>query len=203
MVHRLDQSTSAIPRGGYRARFSPSGFFISSYILSRRKRSCYLGNGRERQEIPRNLRNLKVHHRLHPNPLLAGSWARSVLSTTSKLISWKYVVYSNSILPITKCLLSLKFSHQSPIHTFSLHRAWHISRPSRSSWFNRPDNIWRGSQIMNLPIVQFRFPVTSSLFGANVFFSIILSKTLSLYSCLSVRDQVWHLYTTAEKQIWF
>ena len=29
---RLDQSTRAIPRGGYRARFSPSSFFISSNI---------------------------------------------------------------------------------------------------------------------------------------------------------------------------
>ena len=46
MVHRLDQFTCAIPRGGYRARFSPSAFFISSNIQSRQKRSCYLGNGR-------------------------------------------------------------------------------------------------------------------------------------------------------------
>jgi hypothetical protein len=43
MAHRLDQSTRAIPRGGYRARFSTSGFFISSNIQSRQKKSCYLG----------------------------------------------------------------------------------------------------------------------------------------------------------------
>ena len=46
MAHRLDQSTRAISRGGYRARFSPSGFFISSNIPNRQKRSCYLGTRR-------------------------------------------------------------------------------------------------------------------------------------------------------------
>ena len=29
MAHRLDQSTRAIPQGGYRARFLPNGLFIS------------------------------------------------------------------------------------------------------------------------------------------------------------------------------
>jgi len=47
MAHRLDQSTRAISRVGYRARFSPSGFSISSNIQSRqKKRSCCLGTGR-------------------------------------------------------------------------------------------------------------------------------------------------------------
>jgi hypothetical protein len=46
MTHRLDQSTRANSRGGYRARFSPIGFFISSNVPSRQKRSCYLGTGR-------------------------------------------------------------------------------------------------------------------------------------------------------------
>jgi hypothetical protein len=43
MAHRLVQSTCAVPRCGYRTRFSPSGFFISSNIKSRQKRSCNLG----------------------------------------------------------------------------------------------------------------------------------------------------------------
>ena len=46
MAPRLDQSTRAIPRGGYRARFSPSGFLISTNIQTRQKISCYLGTGR-------------------------------------------------------------------------------------------------------------------------------------------------------------
>lgn len=53
----------------------------------------------ESQEIPRYLRNLQVNHRLHANPPLAVSWARSVLSTTSKLISWKYMLIVYSQIP--------------------------------------------------------------------------------------------------------
>ena len=37
MAHHLDQPTRDIPRDGYRAGFSPSGFFISSNIRSRQK----------------------------------------------------------------------------------------------------------------------------------------------------------------------
>jgi len=32
MARRLDQFMLAIPRGGYRASYSPSGFFISAKI---------------------------------------------------------------------------------------------------------------------------------------------------------------------------
>ena len=47
MAHRLDQSTRAIPRGGYRARFSPSGFFIPSNLRSRQNKILvYLSTGR-------------------------------------------------------------------------------------------------------------------------------------------------------------
>ena len=45
MTHRLDQSTRAIPPGGYTARFSPRAFFISSNIQSRQKKSAYIGTG--------------------------------------------------------------------------------------------------------------------------------------------------------------
>jgi len=38
MAHHLDQSTCAIPRSGYRARFSASGFFISSNIQSQQNK---------------------------------------------------------------------------------------------------------------------------------------------------------------------
>jgi len=38
LAHGLDQSTRAIPRGGYRTRFFPSGFFISLNIQSQQKK---------------------------------------------------------------------------------------------------------------------------------------------------------------------
>ena len=42
MAHRLDQSTRAIPQGGYRAIFFPCGFFISSNIQSRQKEDPFI-----------------------------------------------------------------------------------------------------------------------------------------------------------------
>jgi len=40
------QPTRAITRGGYRTRFSPSGFFISSDIQTDKRISCFLSAGR-------------------------------------------------------------------------------------------------------------------------------------------------------------
>jgi hypothetical protein len=44
-------------------------------------------------------------------------------------------------------------------------------------------------------------PVTSSLFGPNIFLSTLFSNTLSLFSSLNVRDQVSHPYRTTGKII--
>jgi hypothetical protein len=44
-------------------------------------------------------------------------------------------------------------------------------------------------------------PVTSSLFGRNIFLSTLFSNTLSLCSSLNVRDQVSHPYRTTGKSI--
>jgi len=45
-MKQIMNGTRVIPRGGYRARFFPSGFFISSNIQSRQRRSCYFNTGR-------------------------------------------------------------------------------------------------------------------------------------------------------------
>jgi len=55
MAHRLDQSTRAISRSGYRARFFPSGFFISSNIHSRQKNILLIYTGRALFTRIRNL----------------------------------------------------------------------------------------------------------------------------------------------------
>jgi hypothetical protein len=46
-------------------------------------------------------------------------------------------------------------------------------------------------------------PVTSSLFGPNILLSTLFSNTLSVCSCINVRDQVWHPYRTTGKVIVF
>ena len=45
MTHRLDQSTRAIPRGGYRARIFPTGFLVHQTYKAYKIRSCYLTTG--------------------------------------------------------------------------------------------------------------------------------------------------------------
>jgi hypothetical protein len=44
-------------------------------------------------------------------------------------------------------------------------------------------------------------PVTSYLFGPNIFLSTLFSNTLSLCFSLNVRDQVSHPYRTTDKII--
>jgi hypothetical protein len=39
-------------------------------------------------------------------------------------------------------------------------------------------------------------PVTSSLFGPDILLRTLFSNTISLHSCLNVRDQISHPYKT-------
>jgi hypothetical protein len=48
--------------------------------------------------------------------------------------------------------LSLRFPHQNSVYTFPLPHTFYMPRQSRSSWFNHPNNIWWGVQIINLLI---------------------------------------------------
>jgi hypothetical protein len=61
-------------------------------------------------------------------------------------------IHFNVILPSTpiscKLSLSFRFPHQSPLYTSPVPQTYHIPRPSRSSWFDHPDVIWWGVQII-------------------------------------------------------
>jgi hypothetical protein len=46
------------------------------------------------------------------------------------------------------------------------------------------------------------YPVTSSLLGPNILFSLIFSNTLSLHFSLSVSDQVSHPYKTGNISVY-
>jgi len=93
MAHRLDQSTRVIPWGGYRAIFSPSGFFISSNVQSQQKKillSRYRTGTNYTQRTCRS-RELCWHH-LPPtpqvtncNPWIKLSWSAYKYYTLKKL----------------------------------------------------------------------------------------------------------------------
>ena len=69
-------------------------------------------------------------------------------------------IHVNIILPPTprfsKWFLSLSFPHQNPIYTSPLPRTRQVSSQSHSSWFDHPNYVWWGLQIVK--------PLTCSLF---------------------------------------
>jgi hypothetical protein len=66
-------------------------------------------------------------------------------------------IHLNIILPSahesSKWYISLRFPHQNPTYTSPLSHTCHMPRPSHSSRFDYPKNIWLGVQIITLLIV--------------------------------------------------
>jgi hypothetical protein len=107
------------------------------------------------QEIPRTLGNPKFHYRSHnsPPPVLI----LSQLDPVHPLLSHFLMIHVNIILPSTpwspKWSLSLRFPHQNLVHTSPLPHTCHMFRPSHSSRFDHPNNIWWSVQIIKLFIM--------------------------------------------------
>ena len=69
------------------------------------------------------------------------------------------LIYLNMILPSTSLSpqwsLSLRLPHQNLVHTSPFSHTRYMSRPSHSSRFYQPYNIWWAVQIIKLLIMQF------------------------------------------------
>ena len=118
---------------------------VTTYLLTPRRRVLLekLTGYAASQEIPRILRNPKVHHRTHkcPPPVPILSQLHPVPTTPSHFLK----IHLNIILPSTsgspQWSLPLRFPDQNPMHTSSLSHTRHMPRPSHSSRFYHPHNI--------------------------------------------------------------
>jgi len=107
------------------------------------------------QEIPRILWNSKVHCRTHkcPPPVPILSQIDSVHTSISHFLK----IHLNTI-PLFKpgspqWPLSLRFPHQIPVHLSPFPHTRYMPRPSHSSRFHHPHNIWWWVQITKLIIM--------------------------------------------------
>ena len=145
------------------------------------------------QEIPRILRNSKVHYRIHkrPSPFPILRQLDPVHNTTSHFLK----IHLNIIFPFTsgfpKWSLSFRFPHPNPVHTSPLPHTRYM--PVHLILLDFITLKILGAQYRSLSSSLYsprHSPVTSSLLGPNILLNTIFSNTLGLRYSLNVSDQV-------------
>jgi hypothetical protein len=106
-------------------------------------------------EIPRIVRNPKVHYRIQKHPTPAPILSKIYPVHGSPSYFWK--IHFNIIFPSTPVSsLVVSFLYVSPakpcIHPSSPHTCY-MPRPSNLSWFYHPNVIWWGVQIVKLLVM--------------------------------------------------
>jgi hypothetical protein len=127
------------------------------------------------------------------------SWARSIQSILPHSNSLRSIIILSFYLRLglPSGLFPFGFPTKNPICIPLPPQSCYMPCPSHPRWLDNSNYTWRIIQAMKLVIMQ--PPITSSLFGPNIFLSTLFSNTLSLCSSLNVRDQVSHPYRTTTR----
>ena len=87
---------------------------------------------------------------------LSLSWARLIQSmSTFHFLNIHLIIIFPSKHGFCKWSLSLKFPHQIPVCTSLFHHMCYTPRPSHSSIYDHPDNIWWGYRSPSFPLCSF------------------------------------------------
>jgi len=131
---------------------------IKTYLLTyfmEQSHSCEANRFAANQEIPRVLLNPKVHYHIHkcppPVPILAQ--LDSVHTSTSHFLQIHLNIILLSAPGSPQLSLSHRFPHQYLAHASPIPHTRHMPRPSHSSQFYHPNNIWWAVQIIKLHIM--------------------------------------------------
>jgi len=101
------------------------------------------------QEIPHIVWNPKVHYRIHKCPVLSHISPAPALPPLSHFLKIHFnIIFSSS--PMSSTVPQV--FHQNTVCPFHLPHTCYMPRPSYSSWFDHPNNIWWGVQIIQLLI---------------------------------------------------
>jgi len=98
--------------------------------------------------------------------------------------------------------LTLMLPHQNRKLTSPLPHTCCMTVSSHFSWFDHPNNIWWGVQIIKFLVCSLLYyPFTSSHLGPNILLSPPFSNTLNLWSSSTLKGQVAHPHKTTDKII--
>ena len=158
------------------------------------------------QEIPRILWSPKFHYGVHnsppPVPILSQINPFHVPHHTS----WRFILILSSHLRLglPSGLFPSGFPTKSLYTPLLSPHTCYMPRPSQSSRFYHPNNIWWVVEIIgriSSSCSFLHYCVTSPLLGPNILLNTLFSNTLSLSSSLNGSDQVSHPYKTTGKII--
>ena len=154
-LNDIGRHTSLL-RGGAKNSWNIWRNYLLTYLLTPGSRVLLekLTGFAANQEIPRILWNPKVHYRTHKRCHLSLSWANSIQSPQPLPTSWRSIlILSPSTSWSPQWSLSLRFPHQTPVHTSLFLHTCHIPCPSHSSRFYHPHMIGWGVQNIKLLIM--------------------------------------------------